>query len=184
MFHELHLERVESGGNWRRWEESSASSFPSLHPAGPRSPAPLVPSFPLRPQVSAINYGILLWRWERLRAREGGDRGWDAWMASLTQWRRVWANSRRWWRTGKPDVLWSIGSQTVGHDRANWTTRVELTPNILLINIKVIVLKKNDISETVNKNIEIWKQGKPSIQNEEENSINKLVLKDRILCSK
>ena len=33
---------------------------------------------------------------ERLRARgEGSDRGWDDWMASLTQWTWVWANSRR-----------------------------------------------------------------------------------------
>ena len=37
------------------------------------------------------------WCWERLRARgEGGNRGWDGWMASLTQWAWVWANSRRW----------------------------------------------------------------------------------------
>ena len=37
-----------------------------------------------------------LWCWERLRARgEGGDRGWDGWMASLTQWTWVWANSGR-----------------------------------------------------------------------------------------
>ena len=35
-----------------------------------------------------------LWCWERLRAGgEGGDRGWDGWMASLTQQTRVWANS-------------------------------------------------------------------------------------------
>ena len=34
------------------------------------------------------------WCWERLRAREeGGERGWDGWMASLTQGTRVWANS-------------------------------------------------------------------------------------------
>ena len=33
------------------------------------------------------------WCWERLRARgEGGDRGWDGWMASLTQWTWIWAN--------------------------------------------------------------------------------------------
>ena len=33
---------------------------------------------------------------KRLRSRgEGGYRGWDAWMASLTQWTWVWANSRR-----------------------------------------------------------------------------------------
>ena len=31
--------------------------------------------------------------WERLRAEgEGGDRGWDGWMASLTQGTWVWAN--------------------------------------------------------------------------------------------
>ena len=33
---------------------------------------------------------------ERLRARgEGDNRGWDGWMASLTQWTWVWANSGR-----------------------------------------------------------------------------------------
>ena len=42
----------------------------------------------------------------RLRAGgEGDDRGWDGWMASLTQWTRIWANSGRWWRAGKPGVL-------------------------------------------------------------------------------
>ena len=47
---------------------------------------------------------------------EGDDRGWEGWMASPTQWMWVWANSRRWWRTGKPGVLQSMGSQKVGHD--------------------------------------------------------------------
>ena len=40
------------------------------------------------------------WCWQGLRAGEGGDRGWDGWMASSAQWEWVWANSRRWWRTG------------------------------------------------------------------------------------
>ena len=31
---------------------------------------------------------------------EGGGGGWDGWMASLTQWTWVWANSRRQWRQG------------------------------------------------------------------------------------
>ena len=36
------------------------------------------------------------WCWERSRARgEGGDRGWDGWMTSLTQWTWIWANSGR-----------------------------------------------------------------------------------------
>jgi len=51
--------------------------------------------------------------WERLRAGwEGGDRGWDGWMASLTQWTWVWANSGRWWRTGKPGGLQSMELQS------------------------------------------------------------------------
>ena len=48
--------------------------------------------------------------------RRGGYRGWDGWLASLTQWTWVWANSRRQWSTGKPGVLQSMGSQRVGHD--------------------------------------------------------------------
>ena len=59
-----------------------------------------------------------LWCWE-LRARgEAGSRGWHGWMASPTQWTRVWANSGRWWRIGKPGVLQSMGLQRVGHDLA------------------------------------------------------------------
>ena len=53
----------------------------------------------------------------KLRA-EGDDRWWDGWMASLTQWTWVWANSGRQWRTGKPGVLQSMVSQRVGHDLA------------------------------------------------------------------
>ena len=50
------------------------------------------------------------WCWERLKAgREGVYRGWDGWMASLTQWAWVWASSGRWWRTGEPGVLRSMG---------------------------------------------------------------------------
>ena len=37
---------------------------------------------------------------------EGGDdRGWDGWMASLTQWMCVWASSGSYWWTGKPGML-------------------------------------------------------------------------------
>ena len=46
------------------------------------------------------------WCWERMKAGgEGDNRGWDGWMASPTWWAWVWANSRRWWRTGKPVML-------------------------------------------------------------------------------
>ena len=57
--------------------------------------------------------------WKRLKAGEEGDRGWDSWMASLTQWIWVWANSGRWWRTGKPGMLQPMGSQRV---RLDWVT--------------------------------------------------------------
>ena len=38
------------------------------------------------------------------------------WMALLTHWTWVWANSRRQWRTGKPGMLPSMGLQRVGHN--------------------------------------------------------------------
>ena len=65
------------------------------------------------------------WCWERLKAGEEGDnRGWDGWMASLTQWAWVCINSRSWWWTGRPGVLQFMGSQRVGQDwetELNWT---------------------------------------------------------------
>ena len=46
------------------------------------------------------------WCWERLKAGgKWGDRGWDGWMASLTQWMWVWANSGRQQSVGEPSVL-------------------------------------------------------------------------------
>ena len=59
------------------------------------------------------------WCWERLKTGgEGDNRERDGWMASPTQWTWVWASSGRWWRTGRPDVLPSMGLQRVGHDWA------------------------------------------------------------------
>ena len=62
------------------------------------------------------------WYWERLRR---GNRGWDGWMASLTQWARVWAKSGRQWRTGKPGVLHSMGLQNQTWLR-DWATIIFL----------------------------------------------------------
>ena len=59
------------------------------------------------------------WCWESLKAGgEGDNRGWDSWLASLTQWIWVWANSRRWWTTGKPGMLQSMGHKE--SDKAEW----------------------------------------------------------------
>ena len=66
------------------------------------------------------------WCWERLRAGgEGDDRGWDGWMASLTQWRWVWASSGRWWGTGSPGVLQSVELQRV---RCDWAPEQQQLP--------------------------------------------------------
>ena len=40
---------------------------------------------------------------------------------SLTQCTWVWVNSRSWWWTGRPGMLWFMGSQRVGHD---WVTEL------------------------------------------------------------
>ena len=65
------------------------------------------------------------WCWERLRAGGEGDyRGWDGWMASPTQWTRVWVDSGSWWWTGRPGVLQFMGFQRIGH---NWATKLNWT---------------------------------------------------------
>ena len=74
--------------------------------------------WPLMWRANSMEKTLMLGKIERRRRRRG-NRGWDGWMASLTQWTWVWANSGRWWRTGKPGMLQSMGSQRVGHD---WAT--------------------------------------------------------------
>ena len=49
------------------------------------------------------------------RRRRGRQR--MRWLHGITS-IGVWAKYRRWWRTGKPDVLHSMGLQRVGHDLA------------------------------------------------------------------
>ena len=70
-------------------------------------------------------FGHLMWRadsfwktWERLRGGEDVNLEWDGWVVSPTQWTWVWANFRRYGRTGKPDMLQSMGSPRVGRNLA------------------------------------------------------------------
>jgi len=65
------------------------------------------------------------WHWKRPWCSERlgtggieGGRGWDGWMVSLTQWRWVWVNCRRQWRTGKLGMLQYMGSQRIRPDLA------------------------------------------------------------------
>ena len=55
----------------------------------------------------------------KIEGRRRRDREWGGWMASLTQWTRVWANSGRWWKAGKPGMQQLMGLQRV---RPNWAT--------------------------------------------------------------
>ena len=68
------------------------------------------------------------WWWERLKAgREGDDRGWDGWMASLTRWTWVWVNSGCWWWTERPGVLQSMGSKELDiTELLNWSELIFL----------------------------------------------------------
>ena len=62
------------------------------------------------------------WCWERLKAGEGDDRGWDGWMASQTRWTWVWVNSGSWWWTGRPGMLQSMGhKESDTTELLNWT---------------------------------------------------------------
>ena len=64
---------------------------------------------------------------------QGDNRGCDGWMASLTRRTGVWVSSVSWWWTGRPGMLWFMGSQRVGHDWAtdlNWTEKyTKCNPN-------------------------------------------------------
>ena len=76
----------------------------------------------LMPKLKLQYFGHLMRRTDSfektlmLRKTEGrrrrDNRGLDSWMASLMQWTWVWVGSGRWWRTGRPGVLQSMGSQS------------------------------------------------------------------------
>ena len=64
------------------------------------------------------------WYWERSRAEEEGVRGWDGRMASPMQLTWTWANSGRWWGTGKPVML-----QPMGHKESDMTGQLNNNNN-------------------------------------------------------
>ena len=66
--------------------------------------------------------------------REGDDRGWDGWMASLTRWTWIWVSSGSWWWTGMHDMLPSMKLQRVRHD---WAT--ELSHKVVFLHLGTII---------------------------------------------
>ena len=108
-------------------------------------------SYSHRPESSPPGPGSLPGSGIRGRRR----RGWQSWVGGgLSGWQTLggiihlmdmsWANSGRWWRTGKPGVLQSMGLQRVRHDRVTehlmvqfrlfpWLCPVEVVLSILLV---------------------------------------------------
>ena len=81
---------------------------------------------------------------------EGDDKGWDGWMTSLTRWTWVWVNSGSSWWTGRPGVLWFMGSQRVGHDwvtELNWSCLTSLCLSFLICQIVVMTTVLQDSCE-------------------------------------
>ena len=75
---------------------------------------------PLMQRADSLEKPLML---ERLRSGgEGDNRGWDSWMASVTQWTWVWVDSRSWWWIGKPSMLQSLGhKESDTNEPLNWT---------------------------------------------------------------
>ena len=66
------------------------------------------------------------WYWERLRTRREGERQRMRWLDGITDSIDMSLSKlREWWKTGKPGVLQSVGSQRIGHD---WATEQQQTP--------------------------------------------------------
>ena len=124
--------------NWCFWTVvlektlESPLDFEEIKPVNPRGKQPWIFIGELMLKQKLQSFGHFMWRsnhwkrpWCRQRwkaAGEGEDRGWDGCMASPTQWTWTWANSRRWWRTGKPSMLHSMGSQKSRMWLSDWTT--------------------------------------------------------------
>ena len=71
----------------------------------------------LMQRADSLGKTLILGKIEGRRRREWQKM--SGWMASSTQWTWVWARFKRQWRTRKPPMLLSMGSQRVRHD---WVT--------------------------------------------------------------
>ena len=78
------------------------------------------------------------WCWERLRAEgEESIRGWEGWMATPMKWTWTWANSGRWWGTGRPEVLQSL-AQKESALLGNCTTTMH---QLFFLSVRLIICK-------------------------------------------
>ena len=129
------------------WIPLTAAQQASLSITNSRSLLKLMPTESVRPSKrksvltihwkdwcwswNSNTFGHLMWRTDSLenplmlgkieggRRRDG--RGWDGWMASLTQRIWVWVGSGSWWWTAKPGMMQPMQSQRVEY---NWMTEL------------------------------------------------------------
>ena len=73
--------------------------------------------FHLRQGVNSLEKTLMLGKIEGRRRRQWQRMRWLDGITDSMTW--VWANSGRWWKTGKPGVLQSMGMQRVRHDLVN-----------------------------------------------------------------
>ena len=118
--------------NWCFWTVVLEKTLES--PLDCKAIKPVNPEYSLEGLMLKLKlqyFGHLIWRADSLgktlmlAKTEGRRRGWQRlrWlMVSFTQWVWVSESSRRCWRTGKPGMLQSMGSQRVRH---NWVTELD-----------------------------------------------------------
>ena len=90
--------------------------------------------------------------WERVKERgEGDDRGWDGWMASLTQWTWIWVNSGSWWCTGRPGVLQFMGfKESDTTEQLNWTKLIMMSSLWDKMHLDFFRLKEEILNRNMN----------------------------------
>ena len=89
---------------------------------------------------------ILMLGKTKARRRRGRQRmRWLDGITDSTQWTWVWASSRRWWWTGRPGVLQSMGSERVGDDWATEQWQYFKVINIFILRISRFLTKNNEI---------------------------------------
>ena len=110
-------------GSWKKQESSRKTCISAL----------LTMPKPLTVWIT-INCGKFFKKWEY---QTTWPASWETYMQvspSPTRWTWVWVNSGIWWWTGRPGMLWFMGSQRVGHDwvtEVNWTETVFSTSVII-----------------------------------------------------
>ena len=76
----------------------------------------------LMQRIDSLKKTLMLGKIETGRRTEGNERGWDGWIASLTQCTWVWVSSVSWWWIGKPVCCSPWGhKESDTTEGLNWT---------------------------------------------------------------